>query len=184
MRLKAIAVALAGLAALPALAGCGGSGSSNASTSSSPMTRKGVGAPGAKVTFITPKEASVQPRTIVARVKLKNFKLAPKQVGKAAKQGEGHLHFALDQGKFDHPKYSGANGRTAVKLGVEGRYSPSTTPSIVYSHIPPGTHELEVYLANNDHTSTGVDRFVSFFVKTGSGAPPAPSGGSGSGSGY
>jgi hypothetical protein len=185
MRLKAIAVALAGLAALPALAGCGGSGSPNASTSNSSMrTRKGIGAPGAKVSFVTPREASTLGPTVVVRVKLKHFTLAPKQVGKAAKQGEGHLHFSLDQGKFDHPKYSGANGRTAVKLGVEGQYSPSTTPSIVYKQIPPGTHELEVYLANNDHTSTGVGRFVSFMVKAGGAAgPPAPTGG-GSGSGY
>jgi hypothetical protein len=182
MRLKAIAVALAGLAALPALAGCGG-GSSNASNSNSAMrTEKGIGAPGAKVSFVAPKEASTLGQTVVVRVKLKHFKLAPKQVGKAAKQGEGHLHFALDQGKFDHPKFSGANGRTAVNLGAEGQYSPSTTPSIVYRHIPPGTHELEVYLANNDHTNTGVSRFVSFVVKAGgSTGPPAPTGG---GSGY
>jgi hypothetical protein len=184
MRLKAIAL-LAALAALPLLSGCGGNGDSSANSAHSPMRNdKGIGAPGAKVTFVTPKEASANASTVVARVKLKHFKLAPKKVGEAAKQGEGHLHFSMDQGKFDHPKYSGANGKTAVKIGAEGEYSPSTARTIVYKHLPPGTHELEVYLANNDHTNTGVDSFVSFFVKTGAGAPPPPAGGSGGGSGY
>jgi hypothetical protein len=179
-RLKTIATALVGLAALPGLAGCG-SDNGNATPSGSMRTRKGIAAPGAKVKFVTPKEASTLGPTIVVRVKLTHFKLAPKNVGKAARQGEGHLHFSLDQGKFDRPKYSGANGREAVKLGAQGQYSPSVKPTIVYSHLPTGTHELEVYLANNDHTNTGVSSFVSFFVKAGGPAPSVPKG---SGSGY
>ena len=177
VRLTALAV-FAGLLALVAT-GCGGNGS--ASSSSSMGTRKGIGAPGAKVRFITPKEGSTIGPTVVARVKVTNFKLAPNKVGKPAKQGEGHLHFSLDHGKFDHPKYSGANGQQAVKLGVAGQYSPSVKPTIVYSNIPTGIHELEVWLANNDHTSTGVTDFVSFIVKAGGPAPSVPKG---SGSGY
>lgn len=181
MRLKAIAVALAGLAALVAVPGCGNSGDSGSSTAAATRSRKGIAAPGAKVRFVTPKEGSTLGPTVVVKVKLTHFKLAPNKVGQAAKQGEGHLHFSLDQGKFDHPKYSGANGKTAVKLGVQGQYSPSTTPSIVYKNVPSGTHELEVYLANNDHTNTGVARFVSFLVKGNGPTPkvPASSGGSG-----
>jgi hypothetical protein len=183
MRLKTVALALVGSTALAAVAGCGNS--NNSSTASSSRTRNGIGAPHAKVTLVRPKEASTQGTTVVAQVKLKHFKIAPKHVGMEAKQGEGHLHFSLDQGKFDYPKYSGANGKQAVKLGVQGKYSPSTAPAITYTHIPPGTHELEVYLANNDHTSTGVYTFVSFFVRGGAGSPaPAPTGGNGSGSGY
>jgi hypothetical protein len=170
-------VALLGLAALPAVAGCGSSTGNTTSTRS----RKTAGAPGAKVKFVTPKEASTQGATVVVRVTLAHFKLAPKQVGKAAKQGEGHLHFSLDQGKFDRPKYSGPNGKEAVKLGVQGKYSPSVKPTIVYTNLPTGTHELEVYLANNDHTNTGVNSFVSFVVKAGGAAPSVPKG---SGSGY
>src|SRR4051812_34812430 len=184
MRSIATALLLVGLAAMIAASGCGG-GDSSANDSHSVMrSDKGIGAPGAKVDFVTPKEASANSSTVVVKVKLKRFKLAPKKVGEAAKKGEGHLHFAMDQGKFDHPKYSGPNGKTAVKIGAEGEYSPSTTRTIVYKHLPPGTHELQVYLANNDHTNTGVDNFVSFFVKTGTGAPPPPAGGSGGGSGY
>jgi hypothetical protein len=184
MRSRAIGLVLAAVAALVAASGCGGSGDSSAKTSHVMPDTKGIRAPGAKVTFVTPKETSVNSSTVVVRVKLKNFKLAPKKVGEAAKQGEGHLHFSMDQGKFDRPKYSGPNGKTAVKIGSQGEYSPSTTRTIVYKHIPAGTHELEVYLANNDHTNTGVDSFVSFFVRTGKGAPPAPAGGSGGGGGY
>jgi hypothetical protein len=177
-RRGALAVALVGVAALPALGGCG---SSNTTSSGSMRSRKTVGAPRAKVTFVTPKEASTQPGTVVVRVEVTNFKLAPNKVGKAAKQGEGHLHFSLDQGKFDRPKYSGPNGKEAVKLGVQGRYSPSVKPTIVYTNLPTGTHELEVYLANNDHSNTGVSSFVSFVVKAGGAAPSVPNG---SGSGY
>jgi hypothetical protein len=177
-RRSALAVALVGVAALPALGGCG---SNNTTSSGSTRSRKGPGAPGAKVKFVTPKEASTQPGTVVVRVTLTHFKLAPKKVGEPAKRGEGHLHFSLDGGKFDRPKYSGPNGKEAVKLGVQGKYSPSVKPTIVYTNLPTGTHELEVYLANNDHTSTGVTSFVSFVVKAGGAAPSVPKG---SGSGY
>ncbi len=179
MGVRAIAVSLAGLVVLLSVTACGNSSNST----STARNRKGVTAPGAKVRFVTPKEASTIGPTVVAQVKLTHFKLAPNQVGKPAKQGEGHLHFSLDRGKFDYPKYSGANGKEAVKLGAQGKYSPSTALTITYSNLPSGTHELEVYLANNDHTDTGVATFVSFIVK-GNGRSPAPAPPSGGGSGY
>ena len=86
-------------------------------------------------------------------------------------------------GKYDYPKYSGANGKTAVKLGAQGTYSPSTAPTITYSGIPDGKHTLLVYLANNDHTATGVANSTNFTVKGGIKAAPKPKS-SGSGSGY
>jgi len=181
-RVRAVATGLVALA-LPGLAACGSDNSSNAGStrSSSVRSRKTIGAPGAKVEFVTPTEAATLGSTVVARVRLEHFKLAPNKVGKSAQQGEGHLHFSLDQGKFDHPKYSGANGQEAVKLGVAGKYSPSVKPFIVYSHLPTGIHELEVYLANNDHSNTGVFSFVSFRVEAGGAAPAVPKGG---GAGY
>jgi hypothetical protein len=176
MKLRAPAMTFVGLAALVGATACGSSSSSSTHTRG-----KAVGAPGAKIRFVSPKEASVVGPTVVAKVTLRHFKLAPNKVGKAAKQGEGHLHFSLDRGKFDFPKYSGANGRKAVKLGVQGKYSPSTVPSITYRNLPSGTHELGVYLANNDHTNTGVAKFVSFIVK---GNGPQPSVPPSSGTGY
>jgi hypothetical protein len=171
------AAVLAGIAAAVTVAGCGGNSSSTASDGT-------VGAPGAKVVFVKPKSGATVGPTVTAQVQLSKFKLAPTKVGKAAKQGEGHLHFSLDNGKYDFPKYSGANGKTAVKLGAQGNYSPSTVPSITYSRIPSGKHTLLVYLANNDHTDTGVATSTTFTVKGGRSAPaPAPSKSSGH-SGY
>ncbi len=176
-----IAAALAGFAVVSCLAACGSNNGSNSSSTAMTRSRKTVGAPDAKVSFVTPKEASTVGSTVVARVRLTHFTLAPNKVGQAAKQGEGHLHFSMDQGKFDNPRHSGANGREAVKLGVQGKYSPSVKPVIVYTSLPTGIHELEVYLANNDHSNTGVAAFVSFRVKAGGAAPSVPKGG---GSGY
>jgi hypothetical protein len=175
---SAAVAGLVGIAALLGVAGCGSD-----SSGSSHGEQHTVGAPGASVSFKTPKKGATVGSTVTAKVKLTNFKLAPNKVGKAAKQGEGHLHFSLDNGKYDYPKYSGANGKTAVKLGAQGTYSPSTAPTITYSNIRDGTHTLLVYLANNDHTDTGVANSTNFTVKGGVKAAPKPKS-SGSGSGY
>ena len=168
MRRNAIVVPVLAFAALLLVAGCGSSkkkSSASKTTTSTTTPAKTVGAPGAKVSFVTPKKGSTEGSTVAVKVKLTHFKLAPKQLGKPAKQGEGHLHFSLDDGKYDFPKYSGANGKLAVTLGVQGKYSPSVTPSITYKGLPAGKHKLEVYLANNDHTNTGVESSTSFTVK-------------------
>jgi plastocyanin len=178
MRRSAIPVLIFAFAALLLASGCGGKKKSKASTSTTPT--KTVGAPGATVSFISPKDGSTEGSTVAVRVKLSHFKLAPNQVGKAARQGEGHLHFSMDDGKYDLPKYSGANGKLAVKLGVQGKYSPSVTPSITYRHLPAGKHTLEVYLANNDHTNTGVEASTSFTVKASRGSSGSASSGGGS----
>jgi Y_Y_Y domain len=181
MKVKALAVLALTSAALIVLGGCGGNNKNATSNTSTTKTTKAVGAPGAKVSFVAPKTGSTVGRTVTAKVKLSGFKLAPSQVGKRAKQGEGHLHFSLDDGKYDLPKYSGANGKLAVKLGVQGKYSPSVTPSITYKNLPPGNHKLEVYLANNDHTNTGVETSTSFTVKSGAGSSGSASSGGGGG---
>lgn len=164
--LALVCVAAIGIGA----AGCGSKKKSSASTSSSTSTSttsaaKQVGAPGAKVTFVKPPKGAMTGDKVTVVVKLKNFKLAPKDVGKPAKAGEGHLHFSLDGGKFDQPKYSGANGQLAVKLGVNGKYSPAVMPTITYSGLSKGKHKLEVYLANNDHSNTGVEASTTFTVQ-------------------
>jgi hypothetical protein len=95
--------------------------------------------------------------TVKVSVALAHFHIAPSMVGKAPVPGMGHLHFMLDGGKFDYPHYSGANGVLGKKLGVAGAYSPALTPSITYSHLPPGRYTLVCMLANNNHTPTGVE---------------------------
>ncbi|MFL5821374.1 MAG: hypothetical protein ACJ76S_11905 [Solirubrobacteraceae bacterium] len=102
---------------------------------------------------------------MIANVKVTGFKLDAAAVGKAPKKGQGHLHFSMDGGKYDLPKYSGPNGKLAVKLGVQGKYSPSVTPTITYKGLPKGKHKLEVYVANNDHTNAGPEADTKFTVK-------------------
>ena len=151
-----------------AVAGCGSSDKKSSDTNAAApatTTEKKTGAPGAKVDFVTPKEGATTGDTVKVKVKLTGFELAPQEVGKPPVAGKGHLHFSLDGGKFDKPKYSGENGKLAVKLGVDGKYSPSVAPTITYKGLPKGKHELEVYLANNDHSDTGVEGKTEFTVQ-------------------
>jgi hypothetical protein len=145
------------------IAGCGDSSDdkSASKTESAPPASASKGT----VRFVAPKDGGKTGSTVRAKVALKDFDISPKTVGQAPRPGQGHLHFKMDEGKFDKPKFSGKNGQLAVKLGVAGKYSPSLAPTITYSHLPPGKHELEVYLANNNHTNVGVEAKVEFTVK-------------------
>jgi hypothetical protein len=160
-------------AAALVVAGCGGSSRASAgnATAASPQPAKPVGAPGATVRFLTPRpESTVTGSTVRVRVRVRGFTLDPRDVGKPARQGFGHLHFSLDGGRYDAPRYSGANGAQAAKLGAQGKYSLSVTPTITYRRVRPGRHTLVVYLANNDHSLTGVTATVTFTMRE----PPPP----------
>jgi len=117
------------------------------------------------VTFTKPKQGWMAGSTVTFVVKLTNFKLDPQDVGKQKKPNRGHLHFQMDGGKFDYPKYSGANGKLAVTLGIAGKYSPSVLPTITYRHLPAGKHKLVVFLANNDHSPVGASATIRFSVR-------------------
>ena len=126
-----VAVLLAALV----LAGCGekeDTVTAPASTGASEAPE----APKSEVSFVTPKDGAKVKAALVCKVKLKNFVIDAKAVGKSPQPGRGHLHFQLDEGKFDLPKYSGPNGRMAVKLGVDGDYSPAVEPNITYRNLP------------------------------------------------
>jgi hypothetical protein len=159
-------VACVALAAAVAVTGCGSSDkkSSSSSSSSKPAPQQLKG-PKIAVKFKSPKQNAKLGKNVTATVKLTNFQLDPQDVGKAPKPGKGHLHFTMDGGKFDTPKYSGANGKLAKKLGVQGKYSPSVAPKITYSGLPKGKHTLKVALANNDHSNAGATASVKFTVK-------------------
>jgi hypothetical protein len=116
------------------------------------------------VSFVSPTDGEMTSDSVTAEVDLEDFEIDTVNVGKAAEDGKGHLHFSLDGGKFDKPKYSGPNGELAVKLGVDGQYSPSTEPKITYSGLPKGEHTLKVDLANNDHSPTGTSATTTFTV--------------------
>jgi hypothetical protein len=162
-----------------ALAGCGSGGNSTTSKSTAAQHGSHLSLaamngqappylpPGPRpgVSFTAPHDGEVLGSTFTARVVLRNFTIDPKAVGRAPAPGRGHLHFKLDGGKLDYPQYAGANGIVGKELGVSGLYSPALAPRITYSHIPPGAHTLEVDLANNNHTTLGIDSTVHFTVR-------------------
>ena len=163
MKKRVGALGALGAAAALVAAGCGG-GSSTSGTAAGSATAAGSGQT-ASVSFAAPPDGAAVVGAVTAGVKLEGFTLSAADVGKPAKAGEGHLHFSMDGGKFDFPKYSGANGQLAVKLGIQGKYSPSVTPTITYKNLPAGTHTLTVFLANNDHSNVGPTAKTTFTVR-------------------
>jgi hypothetical protein len=160
-----LATGLLCVVAALAVAGCGDDDNQD-QPAGAPATSDTASNPtGSKVTFVTPTDGATVGSKFTAKVKLENFQLAPDAVGKSPVPGQGHLHFQMDGGRFDIPENSGENGQLAKKLGVDGKYSPSLKPEITYRNMPPGEHKLEVYLANNNHTDTGVEAEVEFTVK-------------------
>lgn len=107
------------------------------------------------------------PARVTANVRVTGVTLSPETVGEPARVGEGHLHFSLNGGKYDYPEYSGANGRLAVKLGVQGKYSLALRPTITYKNLPPGKYTLVVQIANNDHSLTGTSDRTQFAIARG-----------------
>lgn len=117
-----------------------------------------------RVAFVSPLPHAVVSGPLRAQVRIDDFVIAANSLGKPARAGEGHLHFSMDGGRYDLPRYSGANGALAVRLGTQGRYSPSTLPEITYRGLPAGTHTLRVFLVNNDASSTGQTAETTFTV--------------------
>lgn len=109
--------------------------------------------------------AAPQTSTVLIVATVTGFKLAPAAFGKPAVAGEGHLCFSLDKGKFDHPAYSGANGKLAVKAGSEGKCSPSVTTKITYKNLPSGPHTVVVYLVSNTNKKLGPSDKETFTVQ-------------------
>jgi hypothetical protein len=162
---KKTVLTVVALAAGAALLGCGSSSKTSSSASQSTTANNPASPPKPTVKLVTPKAGERTAATITARVSLTHFQIAPGAVGQAPRPGQGHLHFKMDEGKLDYPKYAGKNALIGKKLGVNGHYSPALAPEITYKGLPKGKHVLEVYLANNNHTNVGVEDRVTFTVK-------------------
>jgi hypothetical protein len=155
---KPLASGLVGLAVVAALVSFG-SATGLARPTASPTVRI-VSPSKCPCGIVTPQTSTV---TIV--VEVKNFTLSAAHFGEKPVSGQGHLLFSLDRGKFDHPKYAGANGRLAAKIGLEAKFSPAVKNKIVYRHIPEGSHTVVVYLAANDHRKLGPKAKLTFTVQ-------------------
>jgi len=124
-----------------------------------------VAAAGPAVTSLTTKQSG---NKVTVTIKTKSFKIDAAAVGKSPKAGKGHEHFAMDKGKYDQPKFSGANGDLAKKLGVNGKYSPSVNNKVTYTGLPKGKHSITVFLVKNSHANygnSGAKKTLTFTVK-------------------
>lgn len=148
-----------------------------------------------KVEVLTPRNGSRHVNhSVVVRVNVENFTLAPDRIGTQPRLGEGYLKFSLNRvpncvdpeklrqaqldprgsgrltgRSFDYPEYSGANGLLARKIGSEGAYSPATEPHILYAGLPRGFYRLVITLARNDGTSTPAHTVTTFEILPDSG---------------
>jgi len=99
--------------------GCGGHQSTTSFDNLKPPAAKPrLAAPGASVQIAAPTAGSKQPSTFTARIRVSGFHVIGGQGPR--RQGYGHLHFVLDRGRYDQPRYAGANGQLALRLGVNG----------------------------------------------------------------
>ena len=162
---KTIAVMAISSVAAFGIAACGDDNADSSSTSANSSATTTASSAEASVSFVSPMDGDSVSDPVTAEVDVQGFTINADAVGKANVEGEGHLHFSMDDGKYDYPKYSGANGKLAEQLGVDGQYSPSTEPTITYDGLPAGEHTLTVDLVNNDHTETGTSATVTFTVE-------------------
>ena len=162
-------------------------------------------APGEPVVeIISPRNGARQTaHAVVVKVKVENFHLAPGQFGGDPQLGEGHIRFSLNRvpncvepvklehainsplgkgrlvGKsFDFPRYDGANGVLAERIGTAGSYSPANRPEIYYRGLPPGFYRLIVNLAQNNGATTPFHDVTNFQIlqKPGHHMKPCPKG--------
>jgi hypothetical protein len=149
------------------------------------------------VEVISPRNGARQEnRAVVVKVKIHNFRLAPRRFGREPRLGEGHLRFSLHRvpdcvypGKlrraeespvgrgrligrsFDFARHSGPNGQLAERIGASGSYSPATRPEIYYHDLPAGFYRLVITLAHNNGATTPHHAVTNFQILPPPGKP-------------
>lgn len=178
-------VACAGAATLVAvLALGGGEGESRPSSAVAAVPGK------PSVVVISPRNGARQrSHSVVVKVQIANFQLAPAHFGGEPQLGQGHIRFGLNRvpdcvepaklqkaiespfGKgrlvgpsFDYPPYAGPNGALAKQIGTAGSYSPATRPEIYYHGLPAGFYRLVINLAQNDGSTTPFHAVTNFEI--------------------
>jgi hypothetical protein len=142
------------------------------------------------VSIVSPRNGEVQPgHSVVVKVDLENFQLAPQEFGQEPEIGEGSIRFSLNRvpncvdpkklqeaiasplgserlkgASKDFPQYSGPNGILAERIYSEGSYSPATRPEIYYRALTPGFYRLTVTLAQNNGATTPYHDVTNFQI--------------------
>ncbi|HEX3325246.1 MAG TPA: hypothetical protein VHR65_08990 [Solirubrobacterales bacterium] len=155
------------------------------------------------VTVISPRNGARQTSTsVVVKVRVHDFQLAPRNFGGEPLLGEGHIRFGLNRvpdcvdpvklqrainspfgngrlvgASFDFPEFSGPNGVLAERIGSAGSYSPATRPEIYYHDLLPGFYRLIINLAQNDGSTTPFHAVTNFQILPRPGHGPKCTGG-------
>ncbi len=163
-----------------------------ASTEASPGTPS--------VDIVSPRNGARQSsHAVVVKLRIENFRLAPRQFGKQPQLGQGHVRYSLNRvpdcvdpvkllhainsplgngrlvgASFDYAKYSGPNGVLAEELGTAGSYSPGTRAEIYYRELPPGFYRITVTLAHNNGATTPHHAVTNFQILPRPGHGPKP----------
>ena len=188
--------ALAATAALLALALIFGGGSDTKHAEASVEAVPGQ----PRVEIVSPRNGARQTsHAVVVKAIVEDFRLAPRQFGRAPQLGEGHIRFSLNRvpdcvdpvkllhavnspignarlvgRSFDSPRCSGPNGVLAERIGSAGSYSPGTRPEIYYHGLPPGFYRLIVNLAQNSGATTPIHAVTNFQILPRPGHGPKP----------
>jgi hypothetical protein len=145
------------------------------------------------VSIVSPRNGEVQTNhSVVVKVDLQNFQLAPRHFGKEPELGEGSIRFSLRRvpncvdpkklakainsplgtgrlkgASMDFPRFSGPNGILAEEIGTAGDYSPATRPEIFYHRLASGFYRLTVTLAQNNGATTPYHAVTNFQILLG-----------------
>lgn len=178
----AVALAAAALALALVFGGSEGSGRSRAAADGP------QGQPAIEI--ISPRNGARQSaRSVVVKVEVENFRLAPGHFGDPPQLGEGHIRYSLNRvpdcvdpeklakaeesplgrgrligRSLDYPQFAGPNGELAHRIGTEGSYSPGTRTSIYYHELPAGFYRVVVNLAQNNGATTPYHDVTNFEI--------------------
>lgn len=196
MRIRTATIAaLAVTAAALALALVFGSEDSEQARAS---TEASAGTP--NVDIVSPRNGARQSsHAAVVKLRIENFRLAPRQFGKQPQLGQGHIRYSLNRvpdcvdpvklqnaldsplgsgrlvgASFDYAKYSGPNGVLAEEVGTAGSYSPGTRAEIYYRELPPGFYRITATLAHNNGATTPHHAVTNFQILPRPGHGPKP----------
>ena len=85
-----------------------------------------------KLDITSPTEGEIlRGGTVTVKVKAEGIDVVDYSKNLKLTPGQGHFHFFIDQGNYIYSYF----------------------PSYTYTNVPTGEHEVEVFLANNDHTN-------------------------------